>query len=204
MRTCRLCGSGSAGQEGDLPRSKKTDTLTGDAQASIHIQETIPERILPTWKASNEAGQIELMWLERQCELTAMGMAGQGEINTEIGGHGKNVGAMRQQNGGFVARNACSETGEGRVRIKSAGPILSAVIQTDEMECCAGNGKMSDLVPQKRNMRIMLQASFNRMRSCIVVMVPKAGKDPVSRVECVQVRKEVWNMRRIGVQNIAG
>ena len=91
---CQLRGLGSTGQEGDLTWGKKTDALTRDAQASIHIQETIPERILATWKAGNKAGQIELVRLERQGKLTAMGMAGQGEINTEIGGRGKNIRAV--------------------------------------------------------------------------------------------------------------
>ncbi len=87
---------GSTGQEGDLAWSEKTDTLTCDAQASIYIQKTILKAVLTTRKAGNKAGQIELMRLERQCKLTAMGMAGQGEINTETGRRGEDVGTVRQ------------------------------------------------------------------------------------------------------------
>ena len=89
-------GSGPTGQEGNLSRSKKPDALTGDAQAAIHIQETLPERILSAWKAGNKAGQIELLGPERQGKLTAVGMTGQGEANTEAGCRGKNVGTVRQ------------------------------------------------------------------------------------------------------------
>ena len=88
-------GSGPTGQKGNLSRSKKPDALTGDAQASIHIQETLSERILAARETSNKAGQIELLGLERQGKLTAMSMAGQGEINTEAGRRGKNIGTVR-------------------------------------------------------------------------------------------------------------
>lgn len=87
---------GSTGQESDLARSEKTDTLARDAQASIYIQKTILEAILTARKAGNKAGQIELLRLKGQGKLTAMGMARQGEINTKTGCRRKNVGTVRQ------------------------------------------------------------------------------------------------------------
>ena len=103
-----------------------------------------------------------------------------------------------------MARNVCSETGEGGIRIKPAGPILAAVIQTDEMEGCAGNGKMGDLVSQKRHMGIVCQTGRNRVRSRIAIMVSKTGKDPVPGVESVQIWEEVRDIGRVGVEDIAG
>ena len=133
-----------------------------------------------------------------------MGMTGQRKINTEAGGRGKNIGAVRQENSGLMAREVCSEASEGGIRIEPSGPILPAIVQTDEMERRAGNGKMDDLVPQQRNMRVVGQAGRNRVCSRISIMVAKAGKDPVPRVECVQIGEEVRDIRRIGVQDIAG
>ena len=103
-----------------------------------------------------------------------------------------------------MARNVCSKLGESGIRIEPAGPILPAVVQTDEMERCAGNGKLDDLVSQKRNMGIVCQTDRNLVRSCIAIMVPKAGKDSVPGVEVVQIGEEVWDTGRIGVQDIAG
>ena len=87
---------GSTGQEGDFTWSKKTDTLARDAQAPIHIQGTISERIPAAWKAGNKSGQIELMRLKRQGKLTAMSMARQREINIKTGCRRKNVRTVRQ------------------------------------------------------------------------------------------------------------
>ena len=94
--------------------------------------------------------------------------------------------------------------GEGSIRIEPAGPILPTVVQTDEVERCVGNGKMADLILQKRNMGIVCQASRNRLRSRILIMVAKTGKDPVPGVERVQIREEVRDIRRVGIEYIAG
>jgi len=94
--------------------------------------------------------------------------------------------------------------GEGSIRIEPAGPILPAVVQTDEVERCVGNGKMADLILQKRNMGVVCQASRNRLRSRISIMIAKTGKDPVPGVERVQIREEVRDIRRIGIKYIAG
>ena len=94
--------------------------------------------------------------------------------------------------------------GEGGIRVESSGPILPAVVQADEMECRAGNSKTDDLVPQQRNMGIVCEAGRNSLRSRISIMVAKAGKDSVPGVERVQVREEVRDIRRIGIEYIAG
>ncbi len=103
-----------------------------------------------------------------------------------------------------MARNARSEVGEGSIRVEPAGPILPAVVQTDEVERCVGNGKMADLILQKRNVGIVCQASRNSLRSRISIMVAKTGKDAVPGVERVQIREEVWNIGRIGIEYITG
>ncbi len=94
--------------------------------------------------------------------------------------------------------------GEGGIRVESSGPILAAVVQADEMECRAGNSKTDDLVPQQRNMGIVREAGRNSLCSRISIMVAKAGKDPVPGVERVQIREEVRDIRRIGIEYIAG
>ena len=94
--------------------------------------------------------------------------------------------------------------GEDGIRVEPSGPILAAVVQTDEMERCTGNGKLDDLVPQQRNMGMVCQASRNSLRSRVAVMVTQAGKDAVPSVERVQIRKEVRDMGGIGIEYIAG
>ena len=94
--------------------------------------------------------------------------------------------------------------GEGGIRVEASGPILAAVVQADEMECRAGNSKTDDLVSQQRNMGIVREAGRNSLRSRISIMVAKTGKDAVPSVERVQIRKEVRDIRRIGIEYIAG